>query len=250
MKKINNIILYKDIAYVNNRDTNITKDEIVSLFDNAFDEGCMNFKKEESEICTNYVFEQEQSKTIVTIPATLIGLNDSLIEKLESVLTRVEQLNEIEKTRQLRREKQEKINKLKKYAAIATLGATCVFALSKAAPVVEHIAEKIIEWDNENFERELEESGAKEMQQNFEMQKNHQEAMEHYYQDQKIEEQKQEQQISEFERQVEQLNQEYTQTMIENAKQYQDISTMPGVIPMDEYNASYEDTTEELPYIK
>lgn len=229
MKKMNNIVLSKNFAYVNESDKRIPKNEIVALFDNAFNEGCMNFRKEEGEFHTNYIYEHENGITKVAINNMLLKENDKLVNDLDDVLSRVEQLKNVEIEKQERQEKNKIINNLKKFISITVFATVVGYALSKAAPA-------IVKWDNKKFETELEESGAKEMQQNLEMQQNHEEAMEHYYQDQKIEQQKQEQQTREFEEQLEQINQEYTQKMIDDMELYRDFDTMPGVTKIEESN--------------
>ncbi|MBE6159852.1 MAG: hypothetical protein E7157_02265 [Lactobacillales bacterium] len=204
---------------------NIPKEDIVDNLKKAYGyKGCKNITRSRDEHGIKYTAKFDTFKDYnVIIPASSLKANKQMIKELNTIC----------KLMKLKRKEIQEA-RMKKVFVGACIVLAGAFVVEKAAPVLDYAAKKVVEWDNENFERELEESGAIEMQQNLEMQKNHEAAMEQFYQDKKVEEQQLQQQISEFEAQQEQFNQEQTQKMIDDMEQYRDFDTMPGVTKIEE----------------
>lgn len=219
MKNKIDIYINDNYGYdINSNRSNINKEEITNNFKKAYNyKGCKNILKQRDEHGIKYIIKFDTLKDYnIIIPTSSIKTNKQMIKELNTIC-------------KMMKLKKKKINKIKMKKVFMR---TCI--ILAGAFVLKYTAEKVVERDNENFEREYEESGSIEMQQNLKMQQNHKEAIEQYYEDQKIEEQQLQQQINELETQQEQFNQQQTQKMIDDMEQYRNLDTMPFVTPLEE----------------
>ena len=218
MEKVINVYVNDTCGYdISANRNNISKEEIVDNFKRAYEyDGCKKILRSRNESRVKFTIKFDSFKDYnLIIPTSNIEANRKMIKQVNKVYNRM----------QLKRKELAKA-RMKKVFLGACIVLAGSFVIEKVPPALQNATEKIVEWDNQQLENEYIESGAKEAHDNLENQKNHEAALEEYYQDKNIEQQQIQQEVNEFEQQQEQLNQ---QRMLEEIEQYRDLDTMPYV---------------------
>lgn len=217
-KRVEQFILNEiDGSFDINRNKRISKDDCVKRYEQAcFDRDCIKVSKEKNEECIKYSAKfNDRIPLEITIDTKKASkeINKKYIERLNHLYI-------------LKRKSIDRVNDVKKMKFFIKAGIILggYIALSKMGP---GLMDKLRQNDNERFA--IEQQEAKEMKENLEIKKNHEEAMEHYYYDKEQENIENQNKSQKLKKQIDSYNQEKTQKMIDDMIEYRDLDTMPNV---------------------
>lgn len=221
-----------------NTNKRISKDECVRKYEKAcFDRDCtkVTYEKEEEFVKFTAKFNDRiPLELVIDIKKESQKANKKYFDRLKESYLMKKQF--------IKRYKDVEIKKFFLRAGIIIGGA---IALSKYGPVV---LDKMQQASQERYAIENQE--AMEMQDRVERIQGETAASEARNEIYKGQAQQEEKAVEQRELHQQYLQNKQSLDIREQARQYQDITTMSNVMTMDEYNALYGDTTEDLPYIK